>query len=351
MPTSKVRLGKRLVEDVDAGAGRHRGGDADDLVVLLGFLDQALAEHVLVGRRVRLGLGLRAGRDVELDHGVILVGGGFGRAVALALLRHDVNQDRAGLHVADVLQNRQQMVEIVAVDRADVIEAEFLEQRAAVHHEAAGIFLDAIGAVGEDFRQALVDLLGRLAQRAVGLAGVEARQIGRHRADRRRDRHVVVVEDDDQARVHRTGIVHGFIGHAGGHRAVADHGDDIVLAAGEVARHGHAEAGGDRGRGVRGAERIVVALGALGEAGEAAGGAQRADAVAAAGQDLVRVGLVADVPDQAVARRVEDVVDRGGQFDDAEAGAEVAAGHRHGVDGFLAEFVGDLLHLLDLELA
>jgi len=102
---------------------------------------------------------------------------------------------------------------------------------------------------------------------------------------------------------------------------------------------------------MRGAERIVVALGALGEAGEAATGAQRADAVAAAGQDLVRVGLVADVPDQAVARRVEDVVDRGGEFHDAEAGAEVAAGHRNGVDGFLAEFVGDLTHLLDLELA
>ena len=102
---------------------------------------------------------------------------------------------------------------------------------------------------------------------------------------------------------------------------------------------------------MRGAERIVVALGALGEAGEAAAGAQRADAVTAAGQDLVRIGLMADVPDQAVARRVEDVVDRGGQFHDAEAGAEMAAGHRNGVDGFLAKFIRDLTHLLDLELA
>ena len=84
---------------------------------------------------------------------------------------------------------------------------------------------------------------------------------------------------------------------------------------------------------------------------QAAAGAQRADAVAAAGQDLVRIGLVADVPDQAVARGVEDVMDRGGQFDDAEAGAEMAAGHRNGVDGFLAQLVGDLPHLLDLELA
>jgi hypothetical protein len=84
----------------------------------------------------------------------------------------------------------------------------------------------------------------------------------------------------------------------------------LFLRALEVARDGHAEAGGDRGRGMRGAERVVFALGALGEAGEAARLAQRADAVAPAGQDLVRIGLVADVPDQPVVRRVEDMVQR-----------------------------------------
>ena len=102
---------------------------------------------------------------------------------------------------------------------------------------------------------------------------------------------------------------------------------------------------------MRGAERIVIALGALGEAGQSAAGAQRADAVAAAGQDLVRIGLMADVPDQAVARGVEDVMDCRGQFDDAEAGAEMAAGDRNRIDGFLTQFVGDLPNLLHLELA
>ena len=45
-------VGEGLVEDVDAGAGRHRGGDADDLVVLLGFLDEAL-RRTRSGRRAR----------------------------------------------------------------------------------------------------------------------------------------------------------------------------------------------------------------------------------------------------------------------------------------------------------
>jgi len=164
-------------------------------------------------------------------------------------------------------------------------------------------------------------------------------------------RHVVVVEDDDQAGIHRAGIVHGLIGHACGHRSVADHGDDVVFAARQVARNGHAEAGRDRGGRMRSAERIVFALATLGEAGETAGGAQGADTVAATGENLVRVGLVADVPDDAVTRRIEDVVECGGQFDHAETCTEVAASDGHCVDGLLAQLVGDLTNLLDLELA
>ena len=53
------------------------------------------------------------------------------------------------------------MVEIVTVDRADIIEAEFLEQRAAADHEAAGIFLGPVGAIGNQLRQVLAELFGR----------------------------------------------------------------------------------------------------------------------------------------------------------------------------------------------
>ena len=95
-----------------------------------------------------------------------------------------------------------------------------------------------------------------------------------------------------------------------------------------------------------GAERVVLALGAAREAGQPAALAQRADAVAAAGQDLVRIGLMADVPDQAVARRVEHPMQRDGQLDHAEAGAQMPAGDRDGVDGLLPQLVGDLNQIL-----
>ncbi len=93
---------------------------------------------------------------------------------------------------------------------------------------------------------------------------------------------------------------------------------------------------------MRGAERVVFALRAAGEAGQAAALAQRADAVAPAGEDLVRIGLVADVPDQPVARRLEHRVQRDGQLDHAERGAEMAAGDGDGVNRLGAQLLGEL---------
>ena len=195
---------------------------------------------------------------------MVLVLGGLRRRIALALLGHDVNQDRPVLGVADVLEHGQQVVEIVPVDRSDVIKSKLLEQRAA-HDEAARHFLGEGCLLIEEFRQPPGDALADLSQRPIGAAGHQPGQIGRHCADRGRDRHVVVVEDDDEARIHGAGIVHCLVGHPAGHRAVTDHADDVVRFLPEIARNGHSEARRDRSRGVSGAERVVFALGALGE--------------------------------------------------------------------------------------
>ena len=160
-------------EQVEPGAGRHRRGDRHDLVVLARRLDQALAEHLGVGRRVGLGCHLRAGDHVEPVDAVVLVVGGLGRRIALALPGDDVHQDRPVLGVAHVLQHREQHVEIVAVDRADVVEAELLEQRAA-GPVGARVLLGPRRLLLPELRQALGELLGDLAQVQIGAAGRDA---------------------------------------------------------------------------------------------------------------------------------------------------------------------------------
>ncbi len=276
-------------------------------VVLPRLLDQGFGEHLGIGRRRRLRFRLRAGRHVELDDAVILVGRFLGRLVAFALLGHDVDQERPILGVAHVGEHGQQVIDVVTVDRSHIEEAKLVEQCAA-GDEAAGIFLHRHRPLLEERRQQLGEFPHAVAHRTVGPPGDPARQIARQRAHRRRNRHVVVIENDDQPRVHRAGIVHRLVSHAGRHRAVADHGDDVVGFAVEVARHRHAEGGRNRGRGMGSTERVILAFGPLGETGKPAALPQRANAVAPAGQDLVRIGLVADIPDQAVVRRVEHIV-------------------------------------------
>jgi hypothetical protein len=279
---------------------------------------------------------------------VIFVARGLGRAIALALLGDDVDQHRPFVGVADILEDLDEALDVVAVDGPDIIEAQFLEQSAA-GPEAAGIFLPAPGHDVEPLGQLASDLLGEVAKGQIFGRGDEPGEIVREPSDRRRDRHVVVVEDDDQPVAGRLGVVHRLIGHSGRHRAVADHSDRPARAVGELVGDGETEGGGDGGRAVRRPERVVLALRAPGEAGEAAALAEGADAVAAAGQDLVGVGLVADVPDQPVVRSVEDVMERDGELDHAEAGAEMAAGDRHRRDGLGAKLVGELAKLRRLQ--
>ena len=51
-----------------------------------------------------------------------------------------MDQDGPLRGIAHIFEHRDQMVEIMPVDRADIVEAQFLEQRAA-HRHAAGEFV------------------------------------------------------------------------------------------------------------------------------------------------------------------------------------------------------------------
>ena len=54
---------------------------------------------------------------------------------------------------------------------------------------------------------------------------------------------------------------------------------------------------------------------------------------------------MAYIPDQSVTRRVEHVVQRDGQFDNAKAGSEVTPSHRNSTDRFSPQLIGNLSEL------
>ena len=297
-----------------------------------------MAEHLgegLFGRRGRLD---QAHRRVELARPVVGHGVGLGQLVALALLGDHVQELRA-LEVANVLQRGDQRVEVVAVDGADVVEAELLEQRGR-HHHALGMLLEAFGQL-EQGRRGLEHTLAHVFGGGVELAAHQPGQVAVQRTHGRADGHVVVVEHHQQPGVMlHARVIQRLEGHTGAHGAVADDGHGIPVFTLLLRCQGHAQRSRDGGAGVRRAEGVVCALGTLRETRDAAELPQGGHAITPAGEDLVRIGLVAHVPHQPVFGRVEHMVQGHGQLDGAQVGAEVPAGLGDTVQHIGAQLAG-----------
>ena len=330
---------QRLLQRRQAGTARHGRGNADDTGVLFGQLQQFVSENARVIRGIGGGFLLLAGRDIEFRNAMVAAIGPFGRCIALALDRDGMDQDRPGGARLGCAQNRQKLAHVMSVDRADIGEAQMFEQGRGFGM-ASDQFARTLCALTQGFgqvgRDPIRDVLQRGQRRLTGKTG----QIARHRPGGRCDRHVVVVQDDEQPAAKIACIVERLIGHARADRPVADNGDRIACCLAQFARHREAERGGNAGRGMGCAERVVIAFGPLGETAQPVLLAQGPNAGAATGKDLMGVTLVTHVPDELVIGGVEYRVDRHAQFDDTKRGSKMAARLRHGRDRFGAQFVG-----------
>ena len=347
----EITLWKFLRKFDHAGAFAHGRRDADQVLVLLRHIAQPVAEYLRVAG---LGgwpgdwLGHDALRRVKFSHAVIKQTIFFGARIALALLRDHVQELRP-LKMADVVQRGKQHVQIVAINGTDVIETEFLEQRARRDH-ALDVFLGALGEF-QHWRHALQHLFAAAPHGGIKTPRQQLGQIVVKRAHWPRDGHVVVVENDQQIGVHRTRIVQCLECHATAHRAVADDGHRAPVAARYLRRHRHAQRRRNRGAGMRGAKSIVGTLVALGEAGNAACHAQRFHGLAPPGEYLMGVGLVPHVPHQLVVRRVKYIMQRDGQLHRAQIGGQMAAGLADRLHQKLAHLIRQLRQLLAFQLA
>ena len=261
------------------------------------------------------------------------------RLVALPFLGHHMQQARPrhGLHV---VQGADQVFDVVTVNGANVVEAQLLEQGAG-HHHALRVLLPAPQQLLQ-LRQAAQGGLAALAHAGVELAGEQPRQVAADGPHRRRDGHVVVVEDHHQIRVQGTGVIEGLEGHARTQGPVADHRDHVSRLALGLGGHGHTQCCADGGAGVADAEGVVGALAALGESRQPAFLTHAAHAGTPAGEYLVRIGLVAHVPDQPVLRGVEDIVQGDGKVHHSQPRRQVTAGTGDAVDEEAAQLLRQL---------
>ena len=223
----------------------------------------------------------------------------------MTLLGVHVHEHRTVVEIAGLLQHALERVEIVSVHRTEVGEPELLEQEVRDEDRLQRIEEPAPRLLGEVARGHVIeDGPCDVLQLAVRRRRAYRLEHPRDGADVRRDAHPVVVEDDD-AGLQRADVVQGLPGHPRGECAVADDRDDLLVAALQVARDGHALRRGDRGAGVACAELIVLGLRPDEEPGDAAELAECPEPIAPPGEELVDVALMAGVPHELVLRRRE----------------------------------------------
>ena len=266
----------------------------------------------------------------------------LGGAVAVALLRDDVEKDRAVLLLRGG-ERRDERCEVVAVDRAEIVEAELLEPDVAEHHRLEAVLDPVHDPVEEREAERAANLLGDVLRTVVAYARREATKPLRDAPGRLRYRHVVVVKDDDKPLCRRRAVVERLETRAVRKRRVAYDGDDMLLAAAPVARGREPLGDGKRDARMPRYGGIGLGFGGIGKAGDAAQLAERREGVVASGEDLPGVGLVADVPHDAVGLRVEDLRKGHRDLDGAERGRKMPAVLRNGLEDPVSHF--DRLHL------
>ena len=268
---------------------------------------------------------------------------GLGRPEAAALLRPHVDDRRSGQRERST-EGHQQRMQVVPGNDPDVGDPEILEQLAGL-----GEADDRLAEPAAELQHAPADDRDPLdvpVVRALALAPcprqLDLGEVRRERPDRRADRHLVVVDDDQHLRLALADVVERFEREPAHERRIADDDGDPLETVAQVAGFGEALRDRQARPRMTAIEDVVGRLGPPREAADAIELSQRREAVEPPGQELVRVGLVSRVPDDPIARRFEQTVQDDGQLDDAEGRAEVSAGARHRAHDGVPDLDGQL---------
>ncbi len=314
-----------LFQMVQAGPGRHGGGDAGHPPVLPGQLYEGAAGHVLVLRRgvARTWLAL-ARTDVEGTAAVKTLRLLQRHGIALALGRESVDEDGL-LRLLGEFEVVLQLLVVVPVDRADVAHAEFLEERGG-DEKVLGFLFPLRAEMDEGFaaRNLLQKGLEVVVQTGVDRVGDKLVEVAGDGPDVAGDRPLVVVEDNDETPGGGSHVVERLHGDPAGEGGVAADRHNMLFPATTVARYRHAQRRRERGAGMSGAKGVVRALTAGQETTRAPAAPQLFKKIAGATrQQLVRVALMGHVENHFVAGRFKRPVQGQRQFDHTEVGSDV----------------------------
>ena len=173
---------------------------------------------------------------------MIAISRSFSGSIALALAGDDMQQDRT-IVIPRSRQHTNHFINVMPVKRTGIGDPEIIEHGRTVN-EAGQAFLGDTS----------------IARCLIRHEGTQLRQIFGQSTGRRRNRHVIVIENDHHAALLRPDIVETFEGHAGRHGAVTDNRHHLVVALHEITTSREAEPGRNRSGRMGRAKRIELAF-------------------------------------------------------------------------------------------
>src|SRR6185437_11094654 len=197
--------------------------------------------------------------------------------------------------------------------------------------------------------QTLHQPLKILVQPVVGRVRDDLVQVIGNRADILGDAPLVVIQDADEFFRRVRDVVERLEGNAVGQRRIAEDANHVLVAAPLVPRRAHAQRGGQGRARMSRPITIVLALGAEGKAIQTVRGADGIEPVFASGEQFVDVALVAHVPDKFILRCGKDAVQGNGELHHAQVRSQMTAVPGQDRDQFVADFLRQLLQLVQLE--
>ena len=325
-----------LCEGTEPGAVRHRGGDADDFLILAGEATQRLREDSGVALlRWRECL---SGFHIERRHPVIVRRIVLRRCIALALRREDMHENRM-IDLFRLLDGPLHLTDVVTIDRPEVGDAHILEQHTRNEELLQRVLrpLHPLYELWSDARHAHQRTADIDLQLIITTVRTQSVQVLRHTADISGDRHLVVVQHDDEVFLHLGCVIESLIRETAGQCAVTDDGHDGIVLALDIAGRGDAESGGNRGGAVSRAEAVKRTLRPLRETTHPMILPESVEVFLSTRQDFMGIGLMADVPHDLILRQIEGQIQPDGQLHHPEIRGEVASV----LGGFLYDKLSD----------
>ena len=190
-----VTVWKAVMELHHARPFAHGGGDGHQFGVGCRHVAQPSTKHLAECLFRQSRWGHQAHLRIEFARAVVSNGVNFGQLIALAFAGDHMQKLRP-IQMLDVFKGRNEGIEVVAVNRADVVETKFFKQ-GGWHHHAFGLLLEASRQVKQR-RRIFQNLLAHLFGSRIKTPAHELRQIAVERTDGGADGHVVVVQDNQQ---------------------------------------------------------------------------------------------------------------------------------------------------------